>query len=267
LETKYDKIGVDYNITRKADRYLAERLFHHLNPTKNGIYLDIGCGTGNYTHQLQQKGLQVIGIDPSLNMLNEAKKKNVEVDWRIGTAEKTNLTQNSMEGIIGFLTIHHWRDLSQAFVELSRVLKTGGKIVLFTSTPNQMKGYWLNHYFPKMLKDSIKQMPSFDTVKNAMQHARIQVIEREKYFIQPDLQDQFLYCGKDNPELYFDAAVRNGISSFSSLANREEVEKGLLALRKDMDSGKIDEIRASFDNNEGDYLFIIGLTNCPLSDR
>ncbi len=48
MEVKYDKIGTDYNLTRMADNYLAEQFLYHLDPTKSGKYLDIGCGTGNF---------------------------------------------------------------------------------------------------------------------------------------------------------------------------------------------------------------------------
>ena len=71
-----------------------------------------------------------------------------------------------------------------------------------------MKGYWLNHYFPKMLNDSILQMPSLENVENAMRNAGIEIESIKKYSIKPDLQDQFLYCGKQNPELYFCDNIR-----------------------------------------------------------
>ena len=160
MEIKYNKIGTDYNLTRKADKYLTEQLLNHLKPTKSGKYLDIGCGTGNYTNELQKNGFQFIGIDPSEKMLEKAKIKNAEIDWKIGSAENTELPKNYVEGIIGSLTIHHWTDLKNGFSELYRVLKPNGRIVIFTSTPKQMKGYWLNHYFPKMLSDSMTQMPT-----------------------------------------------------------------------------------------------------------
>lgn len=258
MEVKYDKIGIDYNSTRKADPFLTNKLIEHLNPKKDGIYLDIGCGTGNYTNEVERNGIQLIGIDPSEKMLEKARFKNQRVDWRIGTAENIQLSDNSMDGIIGSLTIHHWTDLSKSFFELQRILKEDGRIVIFTSTPIQMEGYWLNHYFPRMLKDSINQMPSLEKVEEAMTRNSIVITEIDKYFIQPDLQDKFLYCGKQNPELYFSEQIRNGISSFSSLANRDEVKQGLKKLRSDIENGKINEVIDSYDNDFGDYLYIIG---------
>ena len=258
MQVKYDKIGVDYNITRQADPYLSSQLLKYLQPHKNGTYLDIGCGTGNYTNALQRKGYQFIGVDPSKEMLDKAQRKNSNIDWRIGTAENIPLSENSVDGIIASLTIHHWSDLQSGFSELYRVLKPNGRIVVFTSTPKQMKGYWLNHYFPKMLADSISQMPSLESVESACKASGIQLIEKVKYFIRPDLQDQFLYCGKQNPELYFDENIRHGISSFSSLANKKEVDEGLLMLRKDIDNGNIKELMKSYENDMGDYLSLIG---------
>lgn len=258
MEVKYNTIGIKYNRTRKADHYLAEQLLNHLDPNENGLYLDIGCGTGNYTNDLQKKGFQFIGIDPSIEMLEKARSKNQQIDWRIGTAEETGLTDCSINGIIGSLTIHHWPDLKKGFSELYRILKEEGRIVIFTSTPKQMKGYWLNHYFPKMLNDSILQMPSLENVENAMRNVGIEIIGIKKYSIKPDLQDQFLYCGKQNPKLYLDQNVRHGISSFSSLANKEEIEEGLAHLRTDIDNGKISEVIKSYENELGDYLYIIG---------
>ena len=101
-------------------------------------------------------------------------------------------------------------------------------------------------------------MPTFENIKTTMKDSRFELLQTEKYFIKPDLKDQFLYCGKQNPELYFDDQVRHGIFSFSSLANRTEVKQGLSKLRKDIDNGKINKIIKSYDNDFGDYLYIIG---------
>lgn len=257
MEAKYNKIGGNYNLTRKADPYLTEQMVFHLQPSKKGQYLDIGCGTGNYTSALQQMGYDFTGVDPSELMLEKAKLNNKTVHWKVGSAEHIGFPENSFDGVIGCLTMHHWSDLSLAFSDIQRILKPNGRIVIFTSTPEQMEGYWLNHYFPKMLSDSISQMPTLDSVKNAMNTKGISFLKTHKYFIKPDLQDHFLYCGKHNPELYFNPNIRHGISSFSSLANKEEVEYGLLELRKDIDSGKHKDIIKSYSSDIGDYLYII----------
>lgn len=258
MKAKYDDIGINYNETRSADPYIAEHLLKNLIPKANGLFLDIGCGTGNYTNAFQKKEFDFIGIDPSKKMLEKAKLKNQNINWKLGKAESIPLDYESIDGIIGSLTIHHWNDLEKGFTELYRVLKPNSHIVIFTSTPKQMKGYWLNHYFPKMLEDSMLQMPAFETVKTAMANSGFSKIETELYSIKPNLKDLFLlYCGKQNPKLYLNSAVRQGISSFSSLANENEVDKGLKNLEKDILNNCIQGIMNSYKNNLGDYLFII----------
>ena len=109
-----------------------------------------------------------------------------------------------------------------------------------------------------MLSDSIAQMPSLESVKNAMLNSRFQILGIDNYFVQPDLQDKFLYCGKHHPELYFDEHLRNGISSFSSLGNQTEVERGLSLLKTDINNGTINSVIDAYTNDLGDYLYIIG---------
>ncbi len=257
MTTKYDQIGVGYNTTRKADPFLTQKLVEHLQPKKNGNYLDMGCGTGNYTIALQEKGYQMTGVDRSTTMLEQVKLKNGAIDWKQGLAENTELPSQSVDGIVAFLTIHHWTDLEKGFSELFRVLKPNGNLVVFTSTPKQMKGYWLCHYFPEMMTASIEQMPSLEAVKKAMEQGGFKQFKTDPYAIRPDLEDKFLYSGKHNPELYFDSQIQQGISSFSALANQTEVAQGLSQLRGDITRRKINEIVKSYDNQLGDYLFII----------
>jgi hypothetical protein len=121
-----------------------------------------------------------------------------------------------------------------------------------------MRGYWLNHYFPKILRDSMLQVPSPETVAQAMTSSGLKITATDTYRVKPDLQDQLLYYGKQNPELYFDNSICHGISSINALDNKTEVKNALVALRSHIDNGKIDEIIASYQNDLGDYLYVIG---------
>lgn len=258
MREKYDEIGIDYNLTRRADPYLLSRFHHYLNPKSEGLYLDIGCGTGNYTIALAIQGIRFIGIDPSSEMLDKAKERNDQIGWKMGKVENLPLDNESVDGIMASLTMHHWTDLEQGFRELYRVAKPDSNLVIFTATPKQMTGYWLNHYFPKMLKDSMAQMPSFEKVEQAISQAGFVIVETEKYNIRPDLADLFLYSGKHHPGLYLKEPVRNGISSFSALAHAEEVEEGLKELKEDIATGKTNDIIFNYRNAMGDYLFMAG---------
>lgn len=250
---KYNTIGNSYNTTRKADPYLLSRLTDLLGNIDH--VLDIGSGTGNYTIALSQKGYNMIGVEPSEVMINEAKRRSEKVKWIQGTAEELHLNEQ-FDGTLATLTLHHWNDITKGLSKVKEQLKPGFPIVIFTSSPEQMSTYWLHEYFPKMMADSSLNMPTTETVKSALANAGFTHIQEEKYFIKPDLQDQFLQCGKDQPELYFNPEIRNGISSFRSFSYTDEVDAGLAKLKSDIQSGRWQDIRQRYESNLGDYLFI-----------
>lgn len=260
----YDTIGRTYNTTRRADPYLASRLVALLDPQPEGRYLDIGCGTGNYTRILAGAGGTWMGMDPSLTMLEAARTSGgPTIAWQQGEAAATGLSDHSLDGITAFLTIHHWPDRPAAFNELVRVLRPGGRLVIFTSTSEQMAGYWLHHYFPRMMADSSRQMPAKDRLIADLTGAGLRIVMEEIYAVRPDQQDHFLYCGKERPRLYVDPVIRRGISSFSVLAHQDEVEQGLTALEADLQSGQINQVMTSYHHEGGDYLFLVCTTPQP----
>jgi len=257
MEAAYNTIGKGYNLTRGADPYLVSQLLHFLQPQTGKPYLDIGCGTGNYTIALSNLGINFTGVEPSEIMLEAARSAGKHVNWLAGTAEQIPAKDGSFNGVMATLTIHHWKNIGLAFKEIYRVTETNGKFVLFTATPKQMQGYWLNHYFPNMLQSSINQMPGLESIETELANAGFKKITTEKYFIKEDLQDYFLYAGKLNPMLYLDEKMRAGISSFVALANSEEVAAGISELKADIDSGKFENIKAEYENEIGDYLFVV----------
>lgn len=131
--TTYNTIGLNYNTTRRADPFIAQTLYDILQPQPNGQYLDIGCGTGNYTIELANRGVIIHGVEPSDVMLNEARAKNNQVQWHLGNAENIPFADNYFDGAIATLTLHHWDSLEKGFAELHRVLKPQGKIVVFAA--------------------------------------------------------------------------------------------------------------------------------------
>jgi hypothetical protein len=154
------------------------------------------------------------------------------------------------------LAIHHFRALLPAFREVFRVLGRG-RYVLFTSTAEQMRGYWLDAYFPAAIERSVAQMPSLQEILQALEQSGFVAIHTESYEVRHDLQDFFLYSGKYHPEIYLDPRVRAGISTFAALANAAEVEDGCRRLSQDIQSGRLAEVVATYQHTHGDYLFVI----------
>ncbi len=255
--TIYNKIGKGYNHTRRADPYIAGRLYALLAPQEGKIYLDIGCGTGNYTTKLADLGVQLIGVDPSELMLEQARNKNENLQWLQGTAEQIPLANNAVDGVVATLTIHHWKDVDKAFSELARIMKPGARMVIFTFTPEQEAGYWFNHFFPAMMQKGMAKSIPLQTISKMALKKGLSLTLTEKYFVHEELEDLFGYSGKNDPERYFDPVIINGISYFSIYADKQELDNGLMELKKSIDNGTFQTIKEQYDNDLGDYLFVV----------
>lgn len=256
MSAVYDKIGKTYDQTRKADPEITKKLIKYLHPMKEGYYLDVGCGSGNYTQAIFETGSRICGVDISEEMLGKARKKNSQIEWVMGDARKLPFENNQFDGAASILATHHIKDIEQSFKEVCRVLKNG-YFIIFTAFPEQMEAYWLNHYFPSMMRMASNMMHSYDRVYKALTAAGFENVETEKFFITNDLQDWFLQSGKYRPHIYLDPKVRSGISTFALEENQDEIVEGCQKLRADISSGNINKVIQSSENDLGDYVFII----------
>ena len=106
------------------------------------------------------------------------------------------------------------------------------------------------------MEQSCIQMPTIERIKSSLNKAGIVIDTAEPLFITPELQDCFLYSGKQRPEMYLSSAVRNGISFFHNFCSQSELNNGLKKLQEDIGSGDIYRVIKNFENEEGDYIFI-----------
>ena len=252
----YDRIGSGYDTTRKADPSIVGRLRALLCINNCRKYLDVGCGTGNYTIELNRLAGEWIGIDASPKMIREARKKDKGIEWNVGEVSILPYKEGTFDGASCVLAIHHFIDLEKSFSEIGRVISSGGRLVIFTALPTQLSEYWLNEYFPIALSESAKQLPKMSEIELALNEGGFQVEITEPFFITPELNDFFLYSGKQRPEIYLSSDVRKGISTFSNLASEEELKFGLEKLSKDIQSGHIYEVIREYPGEQGDYLFV-----------
>jgi SAM-dependent methyltransferase len=184
-----------------------------------------------------------------------ARERAPGIEWRIATAAALPFPDASFDGVVCTLAVHHFPDREAAFREVRRVLR-GGPFVVFACDVERTRCFWLRAYFPKMFERMEAREPSEAEMRGALSAAGFREVEAEPWFVPDDLADHFLYCGKRRPELYFDAAVRAGISSFANLSDPEEVETGLARLRADLESGRFPEVAAAYPTPDGDYVFL-----------
>lgn len=92
--------------------------------------LDLGAGTGKLTASLMARGLDIVAVDRSPNMLARLRANLPGVRTMIGTAEATGLPAASVDAIV-VGSAFHWFARPQAEEEMARVLVPGGRVGLF----------------------------------------------------------------------------------------------------------------------------------------
>ena len=100
--------------------------------------LDLGCGTGRHTQWLADGGATVTAVDFSKEMLAKARCKLAINTVRFlvhDIHERFPLKQGEFDLVISGLVLEHLRDLNELFVEIHRVLKQSGRVVVSAMHP------------------------------------------------------------------------------------------------------------------------------------
>jgi len=112
---------------------LREKALSLTNVAQGAIAADIGAGTGFMTEGLLQKGLHVVAIDQSAEMLAVLEKKFVGyegLECRLGESEHLPLMDESVRYVFANMYLHHVESPLATIMEMARVLQPGGKLVI-----------------------------------------------------------------------------------------------------------------------------------------
>lgn len=97
--------------------------------------VEVGIGTGNLALKIQQYNWELkeyIGIDQSINMLKEAKKKCHDITLRLGDFLKLPLQSEKYDCVVTSYAFHHCnsKEKELAIAEMNRILKPHGQIII-----------------------------------------------------------------------------------------------------------------------------------------
>lgn len=96
--------------------------------------LDVGCGEGRFCRILRQRGIDAIGIDPTAALLEQARRRDPDGDYRSGRAEKLDFEDDRFDLVVSYLTLIDIADFREAIAEMTRVLKPGGRLLVANIT-------------------------------------------------------------------------------------------------------------------------------------
>ncbi|MBI2629558.1 class I SAM-dependent methyltransferase [Candidatus Pacearchaeota archaeon] len=125
----YSLFGI--NISKIYHKARHDVSFELINPNKNEIILDAGCGDGTWDFRIAKKCKKLIAIDISKNAFAQSKRKAFKnMVFKKMNVEQLNFSANSFDKIYCVETLEHLINPEKALKEFNRVLKNKGKLVI-----------------------------------------------------------------------------------------------------------------------------------------
>jgi SAM-dependent methyltransferase len=163
----------------------------------NGLILENGCGVGMYVEHLSPFGGTVIGLEYDFERAAEARKHAPHIINAAG--ESLPLSSATLDLVLSHEVLEHVRDDRAAVCEMVRILKPGGRAVIFVPNrgyPFETHGmYWKGTYYfgnklfvnylPRALRDKLAphvRIYSSQDLQKLFDNLPVKFIERTVIF-------------------------------------------------------------------------------------
>lgn len=151
LAALYDGLMEEIDYQQWAD-YLDGLLRHFHCPGQRLV--DLGCGTGSISIPLAEKGYQVIGLDLSAEMLQQAEQKaagkQLALCWQQQDIVQLELEQEAAAMVATFDVFNHFlepEDLQQCLLQIGEYLQDDGLLIFDVQTPWKLREYLGNNSY------------------------------------------------------------------------------------------------------------------------
>jgi 2-polyprenyl-3-methyl-5-hydroxy-6-metoxy-1,4-benzoquinol methylase len=132
LASRFDELMDDHDLGRRIDVLIDQFLGGDL---RGRLVLDAGCGVGGMTQALVARGARVVAVDIG-PQLAAATRSRCRCSAVVGTLTGLGIRTSAFDVVLSSEAIEHTPAPSHALLELYRVVKPGGHLVV--STPNRL---------------------------------------------------------------------------------------------------------------------------------
>jgi SAM-dependent methyltransferase len=152
----YDAIADRYDATPHREKSVDPELAAFLGgraSLESLSLLDIACGTGNQlvANRATAPHTRMIGLDGSLGMLRQARRKSRDIGWVHGDSAALPFASGAFDFVSCQYAFHHFRDKAGMVREGFRVLRPGGRLALYNMCPHESRDWLYYDYFPGAL--------------------------------------------------------------------------------------------------------------------
>jgi ubiquinone/menaquinone biosynthesis C-methylase UbiE len=193
----YDEKRFSCDCNKIYDIILKNIVYNYLKDCN--FVLDAGTGTGRFAIHLAKKGVKVVALDGSREMILVAQKKSKrngiedEIYFVVGDVENLPFKTEAFDGLCSIYVLIHFISRDKIISEFSRIVKIGGIIVF--DVPNKMvsKIYW--HIMEVLGKNTfVDYQYNLKSVKELFSINSINVLDRTKFIKMPRLFIHFFIC-------------------------------------------------------------------------
>lgn len=144
----YDKLN--HILSLNIDKSWRSKSVKQVLKGKHDVVLDIACGTGDFSIELAQKGVEkVIGVDISEGMMKIGMEKvkalglENKISMHVDDYESLSLEDNSIDAVTVAFGVRNFEHLQIGLNEMNRVIRPGGTVnVLELSVPSNPVLLW-----------------------------------------------------------------------------------------------------------------------------
>lgn len=128
--------SVEKSNLRDSDIY--PKIRNWLDRSSSSEIVDIGCGQGICSANIELAGRHYTGVDPSAFLIDRARQLYGEKNrcFVLGNAYQLPLRYGTFDTAFSVSVWHLLSDLGKAAAELSRVLKANGHFLIITANPD-----------------------------------------------------------------------------------------------------------------------------------
>jgi len=106
----------------------GEDLIGLLNPEPGERILDLGCGPGQLTAKIAERGAEVLGLDSSPEMIGQARQNYPKLRFVLEDAARMSF-HNEFDAIFSNAALHWMLDMSAVAKSIAGALRQGGRLV------------------------------------------------------------------------------------------------------------------------------------------
>ena len=156
---KYDFVNriIAVNFDRSWRKVLVKKLQPELSRA-DGLVLDIACGTGDLSLELQQNArAKIVGTDFCRPMMTVAQEKtrqaNLNISYVEGDGMNLPFADDKFDAVTASFGLRNFANWQQGLDEMRRVLKPGGRLAILEFAVPTLPGFRevYNVYFDRVL--------------------------------------------------------------------------------------------------------------------